>query len=77
MRGFLACALAACVFAANPLAAQTMVVEQEPIPVPEDAPHGSSGPVLGSAASGGSMALGLIGLVVVVAIGAVAVAAND
>ena len=62
---------------ATPMAAPP---EAKPIPVSEDAPAGSSGPVLGSLGSGasaiGSGALALIGVVGLVVIVAVVSAAD-
>ena len=77
MRRLLAITVAAGLAAATPGFAQSD--EYEPIPVPHDAPAGSSGSVggsLGSAASTGSGILAVVGLAALVLIG-VAVSATN
>jgi hypothetical protein len=74
MRKTLAAGLCAAIVAAGPAVSQATV--EEPIPVPQDAPAGSSGPS-GASMEIGSGALALVGLITVIAVGAVAVAASS
>lgn len=79
MRRLLAALLCATTVAIGPAFAQSgaSTTYQEPIPVEKNSPAGSSGASAGSLAAGGRAVVGLVGLVTLVIVGVVLVAANN
>jgi hypothetical protein len=77
MRRILAVCLCATTIAAGPAFPQSGTTGQEPIPVEKDAPAGSSGASAGSVAAGGSAIVGVVGLVTLLIVGGVLIAANN
>ncbi len=74
----LAACLCALTLAATPAFPQSgTTTGQEPIPVEKNAPAGSSGASAGSLAAGGSAIVGIVGLVTLLIVGGVLIAANN